>query len=97
MEPIIRGILEKNLDIFLRPENLRDRVDNYKPFLETGFINSLEEALFGALFECMALSLVIVKRPSGSETTIDEMTELYNIIMNRSLEIKSKISEAVNY
>jgi len=96
METELRGIVEKHLDLFLKEENLSLRAENYRKFQELGLVKSLDDALFGALFECLALIIASIKVPMGLTMTDVEIEELYNIIKNRSLEINSKISQTTN-
>ncbi len=96
MEALLRGLTEKNLDSFLEEDTLQIRADNYKIFKQLGLVKNLEDALFGALFECIALQVAAIKLPSGGIVTIEEFSELRDLIQNRSVEIASKIGMAAN-
>jgi len=96
MEPEIRGFAEKMIDNYLTEKNLAMRAIIYRKFQEIGLITSIENAIFGALFEGVANTLASAKMLSGLKLTIEEMKELFEIIRNRSLEIKSKIRESTS-
>jgi hypothetical protein len=96
MEPIFRGIIEKGLDEFLKADALSERVNVYQKYQTMGLVNSLEDAIFGALAEVIMNMLSLVKISTGSKITLDEAKELYDIVENRSLEIRSKIRQATS-
>lgn len=94
METIIRGFIEKQIDFFLTKEFLSERAKTYKEFQKLGLLTSIESAIFGAFWENMIDSVALIRQRTSSKITVEDVHELFNIIKNRSLEIKSKIREA---
>jgi hypothetical protein len=98
METEMRGVLEKYLDRFLSEDFLQKKVRLLKFYQSLNLVTSIEDALFGALLIGLQYSAAIydVERQRTSDITDEETQEFSEIIRNRSLEIKTKISKASN-
>ncbi len=96
MEPALRGSVEKIIDINIDEESLRKKYQILRYYKEQGVINSVESALFGAVWNNVITALVDVKTRARQEISESEMEEFRRIFASRALEIKSKINEISN-
>ncbi|MDX1702180.1 MAG: hypothetical protein R3250_16255 [Melioribacteraceae bacterium] len=96
MEPAIRGSVEKIIDINIDEESLRKKYQILRYYKEQGVINSVESALFGAVWNNVITALVDVKNRARQEISESEMEEFRRIFASRALEIKSKINKISN-
>ena len=96
MEPALRGSVEKIIDINIDEESLRKKYQILRYYKEQGVINSVESALFGAVWNNVITALVDVKTRARQEISENEMEEFRRIFASRALEIKSKINEISN-
>ena len=96
LEPAIRGIIEKIIDINLDEESLLKKNLIFKYYQEEGIIGSVESALFGAVWTNVVTALVDVKNRARQEISESEMDEFKRVFASRALEIKSKINEIAN-
>ena len=94
MEEMRRGFIEMQLDKQLEEETLHARVLYYNEFKKIGLCNSIENVVFGAIIDSLTLQLAVFEMSSGMELTSEQMREIIDIVTNRSLEIKTKISNA---
>ena len=96
MEPVLRGSVEKIIDINIDEESLRKKYQILRLYKEQGVISSVESALFGAVWNNVITALVDVKTRARQEISESEMEEFRRIFASRALEIRSKISEISN-
>jgi len=96
METHLRGMMEIQLDSFLKQESLRTRIGYFSQLKNIGLFNSIEDAIVGALIASLTASCASIKLSSGLEVTGDDMQAIREICTNRSADIKSKISIASN-
>jgi hypothetical protein len=96
MEPALRGIVEKIIDINLEEESLSKKVNMFEYYREQGIISSVESALFGSVWTNILNTLVDIKTRARQEISENEMDEFKRIMASRALEIRSRISEIAN-
>lgn len=93
MDPEIRKYVERHIDRFLSEEKLLEKVRLFKEYQKIGLVNSIENALYGALIESLHDITIVINVFEGYSLTSEDMQELLEIIRNKSSEIKSKVSK----
>jgi len=97
MQPVLRGSVEKIIDIALDEESLRKKYQMFRYYQEEGIISSAESALFGSIWINVVTAFVDVKTRARQEMSESEMEEFRRIFASRALEIKSRINEIANF
>ncbi len=97
MEPALRGTVEKIIDINLDDESLRGKCQIFQYYQTQGIINSVESAVFGAVWTNVITTFVDMKARTNQEISNSEMEEFRRIFASRAIEIKSKIKEIANF
>jgi hypothetical protein len=95
MEPEIREYIKKHIENFLKEEKLLKKVSLFKEYQKIGLVDSIENALYGALIESLHDITIVLNVFEGYSLTSEEMQELLVLIRNESLKIKSKVSNAL--
>ena len=93
MDPAIREYIKKHIDRFLNEEKLLEKVSLFKEYQKIGLISSIENAIYGALIESLHDVTIVLNVFDGHSLTSEEMQELVEIVRNKSLHIKSKVSK----
>jgi len=94
MDSEIREYVKKRINKFLKEENLSKKVSFFKEYQKMGLITSIENVLYGALIESLHDITIVLNVFEGYSLTSEDEQELLEIIRNRSLEIKAKVSKA---
>ena len=93
-EPILRGIMEKEIDSLLEKEKLIVLVNSGKEF--EPYISNEEDFAFGMIIGIITEVLICRTLDRyNRRPTREEWKELRDILRRRTPEIKSKISEAL--
>ena len=96
MEPALRGVLEKCIDQNLSEAVLKVKVEVYKISKDIGLIDSLKSAVFGD-FIAQMMSLMSTYYFSQNQIIPKEAAlEFKKMIEGRTVQINSRIIEAVN-
>jgi hypothetical protein len=95
MDPSIREYIKKHIDKFLNEEKLSKKVSLFKEYQKIGLVSSIEDALYGALIESLYDITIVLNVFEGHSLSSEEMEELLEIVRNKSLKIKSKVSKAL--
>jgi hypothetical protein len=93
MDPEIRKYVKRHIDRFLSEEKLLEKVRLFKEYQKIGLVSSIENALYGALIESLHDITIVINVFEGYSLTSEDVQELLEIISNKSLEIKSKVSK----
>ena len=95
MDPVIREYLQRHIDKFLNEEMLLEKVSLFKEYQKIGLVSSIENALYGALIESLHDVTIVLNVFEGHSLTSEEEQELVEIVKNKSVYIKSKVSKII--
>jgi hypothetical protein len=95
MDPVIKELVIKHIDNFLKEEKLLEKVSIFRECQKRGLVSSIENALYGALIESLYDITIVLNVFEGYTLTSDEMQELLDVVQNNSIEIKSKVSRVL--
>jgi hypothetical protein len=96
MEPALRGILEKVIDVELEDDMLSSNFRIFTQFKNAGLLDSVPSAMFGRIYTRTYNAWLEYKANAEKPVNRNEATEFSRIFEARSLEIRSKISEISN-
>ena len=95
MDPVIKELIIKHIDNFLKEEKLLAKVSIFKECQKRGLVSSIENALYGALIESLYDITIVLNVFEGYTLTSDELQELVDVVQNNSKEIKSKVTKVL--
>ena len=91
MDSEIKEYIHRHITKFLSRENLLKKINLLQKLQKIGFVNSVEDALYGSLIESLLDITIVINVFEGYSLTSEDILELLDIIEHRSSEIKSKV------